>query len=286
MSSRRPTQIRLTAAAPTQHYSLIGVPAYLKLDETDNLLNPTRGYRAQLSVTPAHTFSGPNLTFVSNLVSGSTYWGLGDGPASDPRRQAGACLARWRAAVPTPGRSADLRRRRRIDPSLWLSAGWTARCGNKPIGGRSSLVLNLEARVKITETIGIVPFVDAGSYYESPVPQLGRTLLYGVGLGSSLLYGVRALAARSGNAAAQAQRRLADPGLYQPRPGLLMQHAGKVLRWLGIALGAVLLLLVAVFGLLQTQLGKAWLAREIARAASSPDFTVAISGLADSCRST
>jgi translocation and assembly module TamA len=45
------------------------------------------------------------------------------------------------------------------------------------------LVLNLEARVKITETIGIVPFVDAGSYYESPVPQFGRTLLYGVGLG-------------------------------------------------------------------------------------------------------
>ena len=30
-----------TASAPTQHYSLIGVPAYLNLDETDNLLNPT-----------------------------------------------------------------------------------------------------------------------------------------------------------------------------------------------------------------------------------------------------
>ncbi len=45
------------------------------------------------------------------------------------------------------------------------------------------MALNLEARIKITETIGIVPFVDAGSYYESPVPQLGRTFLYGVGLG-------------------------------------------------------------------------------------------------------
>ncbi len=58
-----------------------------------------------------------------------------------------------------------------------------------------------------------------------------------------------------------------------------MQYAGKVLRWLGIALAAVLFLLVAVFGLLQTQLGKGWLERQIARAASSPDFTVAISGL-------
>src|SRR6202035_4135464 len=71
----------------------------------------------------------------------------------------------------------------------------------------------------------------------------------------------------------------ADPDLHQPRAGLLMQYAGKVLRWLGIALAAVLLLLVAVFGLLQTQLGKGWLEREIARATSSPDFTVVISGL-------
>jgi translocation and assembly module TamA len=52
-----------------------------------------------------------------------------------------------------------------------------------PIGGRSSLVLNLEARVKVTDTIGLVPFVDAGSYYETNVPQLGHRLFYGAGLG-------------------------------------------------------------------------------------------------------
>ena len=45
-------------------------------------------------------------------------------------------------------------------------------------------MLNLEARINITEAIGLVPFFDAGSYYESPAPQLGRTLLYGVGLGA------------------------------------------------------------------------------------------------------
>jgi translocation and assembly module TamA len=66
-----------TAAQRTQHYTLVGVPAYVKLDRTDNLLNPTTGYRAELAVRPAHTFAGSNLTFVTNLVSGSTYWGLG-----------------------------------------------------------------------------------------------------------------------------------------------------------------------------------------------------------------
>jgi translocation and assembly module TamA len=173
----------MTAAAPTQHYSLIGIPAYLKLDETDNLLNPTRGYRAQLSVTPAHTLSGPNLTFVSNLVSGSTYWGLGPDQRAILAGKLALASLDGAPLFPLPA-----------DQRIYAGGGGSIRpygyqlagpldSGNKPIGGRSSLVLNLEARVKITENIGIVPFVDAGSYYESPVPQLGRTLLYGVGLG-------------------------------------------------------------------------------------------------------
>jgi len=52
-----------------------------------------------------------------------------------------------------------------------------------PIGGRSSLELSLEARVRVTKTIGIVPFFDAGSFYRSPLPQPGRGILYGPGLG-------------------------------------------------------------------------------------------------------
>ena len=64
-----------------------------------------------------------------------------------------------------------------------------------------------------------------------------------------------------------------------------MQYAAKVLRWLGITLVAVLFLVIAVFGLLQTQIAKGWLEREIARAASSPDFTVSMGGLGGMCLS-
>jgi translocation and assembly module TamA len=173
----------VTPMTGTQHYELAGLPAYLKLDETDNLLNPTTGYRAQLNVTPARTFSGSHLTFSTNLLSGSTYWALG----SEQR----AVLAGKLALGSLDGAAlSQLPSDQRIyaggggsvRPYGYLMAGPLA--PNKvPIGGRSSLVLNLEARIKITETIGIVPFVDAGSYYESPLPQLGRTPLYGVGLG-------------------------------------------------------------------------------------------------------
>ena len=44
-----------------------------------------------------------------------------------------------------------------------------------------------------------------------------------------------------------------------------MHSMGKVLRWLGIVFGAVVLCVVAVFALLQTRPGKAWLAAEIAQ---------------------
>ncbi len=52
-----------------------------------------------------------------------------------------------------------------------------------PIGGRSALEVSLEARIKVTKTIGIVPFFDAGSYYTNAVPQLSRGIFYGPGLG-------------------------------------------------------------------------------------------------------
>ena len=40
----------------------------------------------------------------------------------------------------------------------------------EPVGGRSLLEASLEARIKITDTIGIVPFVDAGTAFEASHP--------------------------------------------------------------------------------------------------------------------
>src|SRR6266478_4882989 len=141
----------ITAAQRTQHYSLVGVPAYLKLDRTDNLLNPAGGYRAQLAVTPAHTFSSPNLTFVTSLISGSTYWALG---AEERAVLAGRAALASLDGAPLFELPADQR--------IYAGGGGSIRPygyqlagpldpANKPIGGKSSFVLKLEARVKITE---------------------------------------------------------------------------------------------------------------------------------------
>ncbi len=172
-----------TSAQRTQRYTLFGVPAYVKYDATDNLLSPTRGWRAELAVTPAHIFSSPSETFVTNFASASTYWKIDtQGRAILAGRVALASLD----GAPLSGVPADQR--------IYAGGGGSIRAygyqmagplapNNDPIGGKSSLVLNFETRVKVTDAIGLVPFVDAGSYYETSVPQLDHRLFYGVGLG-------------------------------------------------------------------------------------------------------
>ncbi len=173
----------ITAAQRTQRYALVALPGYVRIDTTDNLLAPTRGYRAQLSVTPAHIFSSADLNYVTNFVSASSYWA----PGSNAR----AVLAGRTALASLDGPGLfELPADQRIyvggggtiRPYAYQTAGPLAP-NNDPIGGKSSLVLNLEARVKVTSTIGVVPFLDAGSYYETSYPQLGHRLFYGVGLG-------------------------------------------------------------------------------------------------------
>src|SRR5260370_29250332 len=58
-----------------------------------------------------------------------------------------------------------------------------------------------------------------------------------------------------------------------------MRVIGRLLRWLGGGLGLLLALLLAIFGWLQTGIGQAWLGDAVARAVSSPDFSVSIHGL-------
>jgi translocation and assembly module TamB len=58
-----------------------------------------------------------------------------------------------------------------------------------------------------------------------------------------------------------------------------MNTIARVFRWLRPVVGLLIVVLLAGFGLLQTQAGKGWLARTIAQTISDPEFAVAIEGL-------
>ena len=52
-----------------------------------------------------------------------------------------------------------------------------------PAGGRSLAELGLESRIKVSEHIGIVPFVEGGGVYDGITPQFPNDTLWAGGLG-------------------------------------------------------------------------------------------------------
>ena len=83
----------ITAAQRTQHYSLVGVPLYLKFDKTDSLLNPTTGFpRAVRDHAVAHLLQPDiDLRFQSSL--GKHLLADRFRAAGGPRRPSGSGLA-------------------------------------------------------------------------------------------------------------------------------------------------------------------------------------------------
>ena len=53
----------------------------------------------------------------------------------------------------------------------------------QPMGGESLFEASVEARIKITDSIGLVPFVDSGMAYASSFPNFQQDMRYAFGLG-------------------------------------------------------------------------------------------------------
>ena len=61
---------------------------------------------------------------------------------------------------------------------------------NLPIGGRSLLEASIEARIKVTDTIGIVPFFDAGTAFASTLPDFDERIRKAAGIGLRYYTGI------------------------------------------------------------------------------------------------
>jgi translocation and assembly module TamA len=172
-------------------YTFVGIPLGAKIDTTNSLLDPTEGYRAQLSLTPYPTFLGSSVDMIVAKALGSAYVDLsgGDGDIVLAGQLGISSIAGPNIADVPP------------DKRLYAGGGGSVR-GYKyqsigplnkednPIGGLSSIIASLELRYKITDTIGIVPFFDAGGVYEKSVPDFGSDIQYAAGLGARYYTGI------------------------------------------------------------------------------------------------
>ncbi|MBK1664044.1 hypothetical protein CKO38_02075 [Rhodospirillum rubrum] len=166
-----------------RRHMLAGVPLSAIRDGTDNLLDPTTGTRLALAATPfAGQVDGAATTFLVLETTGSAYY-----PAIENRL---VLAGRARLASLT---GADLTN---VPPNhrLFAGGGGSVRgyghnligplnSDDDPTGGRSAAEIGVEARIKITETIGIVPFLDGGLVTTESWPSFSEDIRWGAGLG-------------------------------------------------------------------------------------------------------
>lgn len=168
-------------------YFIAGTPVSAKYDSTDSLLDPTRGIRATASVTPYPSFLGSTVSFVQSRATASTYFALDESART-------VLAGRVGFGSITGADLPDIPSNRRF----YAGGGGSVRGFdfrslsprgpfNQVIGGRSLIEGSVEARIKVTDTIGVVPFVDAGNAFLSSVPDF-KTERVRVSTGLGLRY--------------------------------------------------------------------------------------------------
>ena len=171
----------VSTGLPRRRTFFIGaLPTSLNYDGSDDLLNPTRGFRLGGRVSPEVSLQGSVFGYARTQIDASVYRTVHDGVVLAARTRLGTI-----AGAP----------RDQVAPSRRFYAGGGASVrgygyqaigprdsNNDPIGGRSLTEFAIEARVKAFGNFGVVPFLDAGNIYTTPLPKF-TGLQYGAGLG-------------------------------------------------------------------------------------------------------
>ncbi len=180
-------QEAITQNSTTQDYTLVGLPLGLTYDSTNSLLQPTRGVRASLTVTPTYSFNAPASEFVITQLSGATYFDVSQALGEKPERSVlalrglfGSVLGASLDSIPADkrfyaGGTATIRGYK------YLSVGPTFP-GGAIEGGASIDAGTIELRQRVWGNWGIASFVDAGQVSADTEP-FGAPLRIGVGGG-------------------------------------------------------------------------------------------------------
>ena len=150
-----------------------------QFDTSDDLLNPTRGYRVKLSLSPEGSVRGAARPYLRALTEASGYYPVSDSLVIAGRVRAGTIVGvarddlapsrRYYGGGGGSVRGYGYQRLGPFDPN------------GDPVGGRSINEFALEARYRFGN-FGIVPFVDGGNSYESSMPKF-NDLRFGAGIG-------------------------------------------------------------------------------------------------------
>lgn len=172
----------VTQLGDTEDFGLLSIPLQARWDYSDDLLNPTEGWRLLLESEPFYDTFGTNTAFWRNHLKARHYIPLLDAPGLVLAGQVGlgSLTGASRDALPA-------------DERFYAGGGGSVRgyahqtvsplVNNHPVGGRSILDLSVELRWMAAKNIGLAAFVDGGNAFESEYPDFRESLLWGAGVG-------------------------------------------------------------------------------------------------------
>ena len=160
-------------------YFIGAVPVQVGYDRSNDLLNPTKGFRANIRVSPEASLQGNVSPYVRGTLDLTGYYPVSDGLVIAARTRLGTISGVSRDDV-APSRR------------IYAGGGGSVRgfgyqelgpkdVNNDPIGGRSVNEFAVEGRYRFGN-YGAVAFVDAGQVYDSAIPKFSD-MRYGVGIG-------------------------------------------------------------------------------------------------------
>lgn len=164
-------------------FALIGLPLTARYDSSNSLLDPTSGFRIGTALTPYVGVLAESTNFVRAEIEGSTYYSVlkDDRLVLAVRGRVGSIAGEETDDIPATKR-------------FYAGGGGSVRGyefrtlgplddDDDPLGGRSVLEFGFETRIKVTEEIGVVPFVEGGNVFDSEVPDFSEEIQWAAGLG-------------------------------------------------------------------------------------------------------
>lgn len=163
-------------------YVTFALPIDYVRDTRDNTLNPTEGYRATLSAAPSYEIlEGTIFSSFEGSIAGYRGFGEDDRLVLAGRLAAGTLIGGdGLASMPATrrfyaGGGGSVRGYAYQEISPYNGSG-------DATGGRSYVTGSVEARLNVTDTIGIVPFLDFGTVSTELYPDFSDVRL-GAGIG-------------------------------------------------------------------------------------------------------
>jgi len=189
----------------TRDFSTLGVYAGATYDGRDSTVDPTEGFYATGSIEPFYEFHYGNPA-VQASIEGRTYFGFGenDQVVLAGRLKASALIGPDLSEIP-PDRLFFAGGGGSVRGYAFKSIGVVD--NGITTGGRYLLEGSVEARVKVTENIGVVGFLDGGYVAADTFPSLDELQL-GAGLGLRYYTGLGPLRA---DIAVPLNKRAGDP---------------------------------------------------------------------------